>query len=178
MMLPGLFIGSILAIALLNVIPSDMVKHLFSVMIILVAIWFWRYDQDTDNMPWSLYSSYHHVLTFIQGFLWFLMGVPVFTVPYLCKTNVPLRHAIGCGAFFGVVLSAVGAILFIITGLSRFKGVEGQVGFINVYIVGLSVIPSAIMAAVGVKLSNMLPKIYLQKMYAVLVFISGTVMLL
>ncbi len=176
-MLPGLFIGSVVAIALLNVMASSVVKHIFSVVVILLGVWFWQYQQETDRAKWSLLSAYHHFLTFLQGLLWFLMGIPVFTVPYLSKCDVPLRAAIGCGAFFGVSLSITGALMFIVTGWTRFEHVPGQLGFINLYLVSFTVLPSAIMAGLGVKLGGAIPQMHLQKLYAGLVLIVGVVML-
>ncbi|WP_299003700.1 sulfite exporter TauE/SafE family protein [uncultured Shewanella sp.] len=177
-MLPGLVVGSLVAIGLLNIISSGGVKHLFSVLIIAVAFWFWSYDQQSDKTKWSLTSSYHHFLTFLQGLWWFLLGVPVFTVPYLCKCGIRLRLAIGCSTFLGLLLSSMGVVLLITTGIFQLRHVyiHGQLGFVNIYIVAFSLIPSAVMAAVGVKIGAKLPKVYLQKVYAILVFVVGVLM--
>lgn len=176
MMLPGLVVGSLVAIGLLNIISSSGLKHIFSVLIILVAFWFWRYNQESDKTKWSLTSTFHHFLTFLQGLWWFLLGVPVFTVPYLCKCGVDLRRAIGCSTFIGVVLSLIGVVLLIITGMLHFRHVHGQLGFVNIFIVAFTLFPSVIMATVGVKIGGKIPNTYLQKMYAVLVFVVGVIM--
>src|SRR3990167_1591367 len=44
----GIILGTITAVFLLNIISSTALKHLFGVVVILVAIWMWFYNQEKD----------------------------------------------------------------------------------------------------------------------------------
>lgn len=108
---PGLLVGVLSAIFLLNIIPSTLLKRLFGVVVILVALWLGCYRQEQDQRVWSLSSFKNQILSTIIGTLWFLLGIAVFTVPYLHKCGLDLRRAIGCATLTSSVFSLIAAIL-------------------------------------------------------------------
>lgn len=175
---PGVLVGTLLAVGLLNVIPSDYLKRLFGIVVIGVAVWLSFYRQERDTRTWSLSALYNRVLTSVIGFLWFLLGISVFIVPYLHKCGMELRRAIGCATLTSTVFSAVAGILLVVTGLFQVGTSGGHVGFVSVPLVLIVVIPSAITAHWGSRLSVKLPKRTLKIIYSGLLCGVGILMLL
>ncbi|ATN74739.1 sulfite exporter TauE/SafE family protein [Coxiella burnetii] len=174
---PGLLVGTLLAIILLNIVPSAYLKRLFGLVVILVAVWLGFYHQDRDTKTWSLFSFCNRIMTTIIGLLWFLLGIAVFTVPYLHKCGVDLRRAIGCATLTSTVFSAIAASLLMVTGLFK-VGISGNhIGFVNIPLSIIALIPSALAAHWGSKLSVKLPKFHLKIVYAGLLCVAGVLML-
>lgn len=173
----GIVIGTIAAVCLLNIMSSTLLKHLFGVVVILVALWMWFYNQEKDLKPWSLYSIGNYINTFLIGLLWFLFGIAVFTVPYLHKTGIDIRRAIGSATFAASLFSAVAAVLLMLSGYFKVGYSITHIGYVNLLIVLVSVIPSSIAGYVGSHISDRLPKKTLKQVYAGLIVIVGILML-
>lgn len=176
-MIPGLTIGTLTAVSLLNVIPSDFLKHLFGIVVILVAFWLWFYNQDNDLKQWSLSGIGNHVKTFLIGVLWFLLGIALFTVPYLHKAGVSMRRSIGCASLLGAIFSAFAAILLMVTGFFHVHASATHIGYVNLVLLGVSVIPSSFAGYLGSKLSHRLPSHIMKKIYSGLICFVGILML-
>ena len=174
---PGLLIGTLLAIGLLNIICSAYLKRLFGFFVILVAVWLGFYRSEKDEKMWSLSSSYNHILSTIIGLLWFLFGIAVFTVPYLHKCGIDLRRSIGCATLTSTVFSGIAAVLLIFTGLFQVGFSNKHIGFLNLPLSTLTVIPSAIAAHWGSKISIKLSKSHLKITYVILLCAIGFLML-
>ena len=175
---PGLLTGTLLAIGLLSIIRSIYLKRLFGFFVILVAVWLGCYRPKKDKKIWSLSSSYNHILSTIIGLLWFLLGIAVFTVPYLYKCGIDLRRSIGCATLTSTVFSGIAAVLLILTGLFQVGFSNEHIGFVNLPLSALTVIPSAIAAHFGSKISVKLSKSHLKIIYVVLLHTVGFSMLL
>lgn len=177
-MIPGLAIGTFTAVLLLNVIPSDFLKHLFGVVVVLVSIWLWFYKQEKDLKQWSLNGFNNHIRTFLIGVLWFLLGIALFTVPYLHKASISIRRAIGAASFLGSIFSALAALLLMITGYPKLHASIMHVGYVNVLLFLISLIPSICAGIIGSKLSHYFPQHHLKTAYAILVCLVGIMMLI
>lgn len=175
---PGLTVGTLLAVFLLNTVPSDFLKHLFGIVVLGVAAWLWFYRQEKDQRQWSLNGFSNHIKTSIIGLLWFLLGIAVFTVPYLHKCGISMKKAIGCASTIGGVFSALAAILLAITGYFTVGANATHIGYINLLMLGVSVIPSAYAGIIGSKLSHRIPPNIIKKTYVGLVSLVGLLMLI
>lgn len=173
----GLFIGSVAAVILLNYIPSSFLKHLFGVVVILVAIWFWFYRQANDTKTWHLKSIQNFIMTTSIGLLWFLLGVAVFNVPYLHKCGLSIRKAVGCGTLVSALFPLFVGLMLMTTGSFKIGDSIHQIGFLNTTLLLISVVPSIIGAILGAKISMKLPQQNLKKIYAVLILVIGGLML-
>lgn len=173
----GLLLGTVIAVALLNIIPSNVLKRLFGVVVLLVAVWFWCYRQDKDKKVWHLKATKNFVSSALIGVLWFLLGVAVFTVPYLHKCGIDMRKAVGSGTFISTLFSFIAAVLLIIMGSFHLGISMHHLGYVNTSLLLIAVIPSMIGAVIGAKISLYLPQKYLKKIYACLIFIIGIIML-
>jgi uncharacterized membrane protein YfcA len=173
----GILCGTLLAVILLSVIPSAVLKRLFGIIVIVVAIWFWCYRQDKDKKVWHLKAFKNFMFTSLIGLLWFLLGVAVFTVPYLHKCGIDMRKAVGTGTLISTLFSAVAAILLIFSGSLQVGMNIHHLGYVNTTLFIIAVIPSIIGAIVGAKISIHLPQQHLKKIYACLIFVIGIIML-
>ena len=173
----GLLTGTILAVLLLNVLPSGLLKHLFGVVVLLVAVWLWLYNQAKDKRNWPLVGIRNYIMTTLIGLIWFLLGVAVFTVPYLQKCGVSMRHAVGAATVVSTLFSAIAALLLMWTGMMHIGSSSQHIGFLNLPLFFIAIIPSAIAAFIGAKISVKLPQHHLKKIYAALIFIIGFLML-
>ncbi|WP_304985080.1 TSUP family transporter [Coxiella-like endosymbiont] len=106
-----------------------------------------------------------------------MLEIAVFTVPYLHKCGLDLKRAIGCTTLTSSIFSAVSAILLMIIGLFK-VGLSGDlVGFVNLSLLGIAVIPSALAGYFGSKLSIKLPRSQLKYVYVVLLSVVEFLML-
>lgn len=173
----GILFGTVLAVIALNFIPSSVLKRLFGVVVILVAVWFWFYRQDKDKKVWHLKALKNFIFTSLIGLLWFLLGVAVFTVPYLHKCGINMRRSVGSGTVISTLFSAVAAVLLMISGSFHIGFTLHHFGYVNMTLFLIAIIPSMIGAVLGAKVSMTLPQKHLKKVYACLIFIIGIIML-
>ena len=173
----GILLGTILAVSVINIIPSHLLKHAFGFVVILVAAWFWFYNQEKDNKQWSFHSWTNHLMTTLIGLLWYLLGIAVFTVPYLHKCGVSMRRSVGTGTFLATLFSAIAAVLFMVSGSFRLGISLHHLGYVNTTLMLFAVLPSMIAAYLGAKISFLLPQRTLKKIFSVLVLVIGIIML-
>lgn len=174
----GVGIGTLAAVSLLNVVPSMLLKHIFGVVVIIVAFWLGFYKQHNDTKSWSLTGFIHQLRCFVIGLLWFLLGIAVFTVPYLHKCGLDMRRSVGCATFTGVIFSLIAGILLMTTGIVHTGVSLTHVGFVNVLLFAIVLIPSAWAASWGAHLSHKLPQQHLRLIYSGLIGLVGLLMLI
>jgi len=177
-LIKGLFVGAIVAILLINIFPSQLLKTLFGCVVILVAFWLWFYQQERDLRLWSLDTPFNHVACFFIGLLWFLLGIAVFTVPYLHKNGMPIRNAVGVATFVGTIMVTLATVLFMVSGSYTVGISASHIGYVNLVLVLVATLPSALAAYLGSKLSHRLPTDFLKNAYASLTLVVGVLMLL
>lgn len=173
----GILCGTIAAVLLLNVLPSGLLKQMFGVVVLLVAIWLWCYRQERDTTQWGMYGIKHYVATFSIGLLWFLLGIAVFTVPYLQKCGVTIRRSVGTATIISALFSAIAALCLMLTGMWHVGVSSSHLGFINLPLCAIAIVPSSLAAFFGAKVSVKLPQKHLKKVYALLIFVIGLLML-
>jgi uncharacterized membrane protein YfcA len=174
---PGILTGTILAITLLNFLGSGFLKHLFGVAVILVAVWFLLYNQAKDKKVWQLVNIKNYCCTGVIGLLWFLLGIAVFTVPYLHKCGIDMRRAVGTGTIVSTIFSLIAALLLMLTGSYKFGFSIHHFGYVNTTLLLIAVIPSIIGGIIGAKISHLLPQQNLKRVYACLILVIGVLML-
>jgi uncharacterized protein len=174
----GLLLGSSLAVTFLNFIPSTILKLIFGYFVVMVSIWLIFYKQDKDIKSWSLTGLKNLLSTTSIGFLWFSLGVAVFTVPYLLKCKINIHKAIGTATFIGSLFGLIVGLMFIVTGYLSIGMSYNHIGFVNTTFLYITIPPGMLCALIGSKISNRLPKDKLKYIYAALVFIVGLLMIL
>ncbi len=106
------------------------------------------------------------------------IGGGTLSVPFMTWCNVPMHKAIGTSAAIGFPIAVAGTVGYILNGLSVPNLPEYSLGYI--YLPGLFGIACASMltAPLGVKLAHSLPVAKLKRVFAVLLFVMGTRMLI
>ncbi|MCD6055496.1 MAG: putative rane spanning protein [Gammaproteobacteria bacterium] len=175
---PGIAIGTVTAVLLLNIIPSYLLKPLFGGVVIIVGIWLFFYKKEKDTRHWKMQGSRHRIMCFLIGLLWFLLGIGIFTVPYLHKCGLEMRRAVGCATFTTTVFSLTTGMLLMATGAFHTGASVTHLGFVNFLLVLIVVFPSALAAGYGSILSHKIPQQHLRIIYSILIGLVGALMLL
>ncbi|MEW5943489.1 MAG: sulfite exporter TauE/SafE family protein [Pseudomonadota bacterium] len=106
------------------------------------------------------------------------IGGGTLSVPFMTWCNVKLHRAIGTSAAIGFPIAAAGAAGYILSGLSAGMLPEYSLGFLYLpALVGL-VAASILTAPLGARLAHRLPVPKLKKIFALLLYVIGTRMLL
>lgn len=92
--------------------------------------------------------------------------------------NIPIHQAIGTSAAIGFPIAIAGTVGYITNGLSAQGIPEPSLGFVYLPALGGIVMASVLTAPLGVKLAHSLPVDKLKKVFAFLLLIVGTRMLL
>ena len=176
-MAPGILIGTVLAIFLLNIVPSHFLKKLFGVVVILVAAWLLMYRMEKDLKHWSLDGTWNLIRSTVIGLLWFLLGVAVFNVPYLHKCQIQIREAVGSATFMGGFFSFLAGLMLMVGGYFTVGASSNHIGYVNLLLCAISIIPSALAAFIGASISVRLPQKIMKIVYSCLIFVVGALML-
>lgn len=106
------------------------------------------------------------------------IGGGTMSVPFLQWCNVPFRHAIGTSAAIGCPIALAGAAGYVINGLNVPGIPAASLGFIYLpALVGVAA-ASFMTAPLGAKLAHSLPVSKVKKIFAVLLIVTGTKMLI
>jgi uncharacterized protein len=176
-MIPGLLLGTVIAIVLLNIIPSHVLKKAFGFVVMIVAIWLVLYKVENDTKHWSLTTAWNNIRTTCIGLLWFLLGVAVLNVPYLHKCNIDMRKAVCNATVISASFSLLAGTMLMASGSLAVGVSHTHIGYVNVLLCLISIIPSSIAAIIGAKLGLKLPKEKLKICYSALIFTVGALML-
>ena len=106
------------------------------------------------------------------------IGGGTLSVPYLLWHNVPLKHAIGTSAALGFPIALGGTIGYIVTGLSLANPPSGALGFVYLPAFFLLAAGSLFTTALGAKAAQHLPLRLLRSVFALLLVLLASKMLL
>jgi len=106
------------------------------------------------------------------------IGGGTLSVPFMIWCNMPVHHAIGTSAAIGFPIAIAGTIGYIVNGWSITGLPEYSLGYIYLpALVGI-VVTSVLTAPLGVRLAHSLPVNRLKRVFAVLLLVVGTRMLI
>lgn len=177
--LPGLLIGSVAGSVIAHYMPSDMLKKVFGVLQVLIALNMAldRPPRPHRQLPGALgMTSAGSVVGAISSLMG--MGGGAISTPFFAWCNVPMRRAIATSAAIGLPAALAGSAAYVITGW----GLQGlphmSLGYVYLpawISIGLM---SILFAVLGAKLTHVLPVDILKRVFAVLLMILGIKMLL
>lgn len=105
------------------------------------------------------------------------IGGGTLSVPFMTWCNIPLHRAIGTSAAIGFPIAAAGATGFILNGLRVDDLPAWSLGFVALPALAGLVAASVATAPLGARVAHRLPVARLKKIFAVLLLIIGTRML-
>lgn len=107
------------------------------------------------------------------------IGGGTLSVPFLVWCNTAMHQAIGTSAAIGFPIAIAGASGYILNGLNVSSGLPAHtLGFIHLIALGCIVSTSVLTAPLGARLAHRLPVDKLKKLFAILLYLLATRMLM
>lgn len=170
----GTFMGSFIAAQL----STRFLKGFFVVFLYYVAI-----QMLTDRKPKASRQIPGRAAMFgvgnAIGVLSSLVGIGggILSVPFMIASNMSVHHAIGTSAAIGFPIAIAGSIGYIYNGLAVQGLPEYSIGYIYLPALLGIVVTSVLTAPLGVRMAHSLPVDRLKRVFAVLLLVVGTRML-
>jgi uncharacterized membrane protein YfcA len=176
---PGILAGGLVGASITSLIPRGMFAALFTVVIYIAAtnILLGKTPKAARQPPGALGM-------FMVGFVISgisalgALGGAFLTVPFLMVCNVPVLQAIGTAAAVGFPIGLSGTIGFVLTGWNA-TGVPGpSLGYVYLPALAGILFASVLTAPFGARLAHALPTKRLKQIFAVVLYIVATRMLI
>lgn len=173
-LIKGISLGVILGGMIAIYIPTQTLKFIFGLFLILIA---WKTIQRGSSVHSARFPKpfIHHLISLLIGFTSGLLGVGggALIIPYLSWCGVDIRKLAGISAACTLVVSLTGSILFALTRSGVNTPIPMTIGYIYWPAVILMAIPSMATASLGVKLHHQLPARQLREAFALLLILMG-----
>jgi uncharacterized membrane protein YfcA len=104
-------------------------------------------------------------------------GGTFLTVPFMLFCGVAMHTAIGTGAALGIPVAIVGTIGYVASGLTSGQLPDYSLGFVYLPALAALVVGSVVTAPFGARAAHRLPVATLRRLFAVLLFVLATRML-
>ena len=176
---PGVMAGTFGGAQLVGCLDAKILSVVFTVFVYIAAtrMLFDHTPRATRALPGRLGLSLAGALIgAVSSFA--AMGGAVITVPFLVKRNVSVHHAIASAAAVGWPLALAGAIGFGWSGYGKPGLPPHSVGYIYLPALLFIVVPSMLVAPLGAAVAHRTPGSRLRRIFAVLLYILATKMLL
>ena len=176
---PGLIIGALLGAVIADALPHQELKMFFAGFVLLAALkMLLNIDPPASHQLPKAFGL--NIAGTVIGSISAIVGIGggTLTVPFLAWCNVPMRNAVATSSSCGLPIALAGAIGFIVTGWGTQGLPEWSLGY--VYLPAfIAIVPTSMLfAPVGAKLAHSIPVKRLKQVFAILLLIVGTRMLL
>lgn len=173
--LTGTFIGS----CFVSLLSTEFLKAIFVVFLYFVAYQFLtnKKPNPSKQLP-GMFGMF--ISGNIIGFISSMVGIGggILSVPFMIWRNVIVHQAIGTSSAIGLPIAIAGTVGFIYTGWNNNLTPTYSLGFVYLpALLGIAAL-SVLTAPFGVKLAHNLPVGKLKKIFAVLLIVVGTRMLI
>ena len=171
----GTFVGSFIAAQL----STRFLKGFFVIFLYYVAV-----QMLTNKKPKASRQIPGQVGMFgvgnVIGGVSSLVGIGggTLSVPFMIWCNMSVHHAIGTSAAIGFPIAIAGTIGYIVNGLSVQGLPDFSFGYLSIATLVGIVVTSVLTAPLGVRLAHSLPVDRLKRIFAVLLLLVGTRMLI
>ncbi|MCP3940499.1 MAG: sulfite exporter TauE/SafE family protein [Desulfobacteraceae bacterium] len=173
--LTGSFIGSCFASAM----STKFLKGFFFIFLYVVAtnMLLNKKPKPSRELPGRLGTfSVGNIIGGISSIVG--TGGGTMNVPFMAWCNVPIHQAIGTSAAIGLPIALASTIGYIVNGLGVDSLPAYSIGYISLPALSGIVLASVLTAPLGVKLAHSLPVGKLKKIFAVLLYVVGTKILI
>jgi uncharacterized membrane protein YfcA len=176
---PGIIAGTLIGAYIASLLTTNLLKGFFGVFLLYVAVQFLldKKPEPTRELPGmaGMFGAGN-----IIGIVSSLMGIGggTLSVPFMTWCNISVHHAIGTSAAIGFPIAIAGTVGYILTGLEVADLPGPSIGYIYFpALVGI-VCASMLTAPLGARLAHWLPVPKLKRIFAVLLLVVGTKMML
>jgi uncharacterized membrane protein YfcA len=176
---PGIIIGAWLGAMLASSLASDILKPVFGVFELLVAIHLLiNYKPDTHSSSISTVTS--TISGVVIGGVSSIVGIGggTLTVPFLLWHNISIRNAVASSAACGFPIAVAGTAAYIVSGWNTTGLPAYSLGYVNLPAFAVIIVTSIIAAPVGAALAHKLPEKTLRLFFALCLLALGIRMLL
>jgi len=175
---PGIILGALSGAAIADVVSQQLLKSLFAVSVILIAIkmLFQLQPKATSEIPGLLVLSTSGTLI---GCLSAMIGIGggALTVPLLSYWKTPMAKAVATSATCGLPIAIAGTIGFIVTGLDQNDLPAYSSGYVYWPAVLGIISTSVLFAPLGARYAHRISAPLLSRFFAFFLLIVGSKML-
>lgn len=177
-LLPGLALGSICGGLLAGVISTVLLKKIYAIFLILLAIKLFK-DIHIIHPARSPKKLINWFISFGIGIQSGLMGIGsgALVVPYLTYCGLNLSSIFAISNLSTLTVAIIGSLVYMFTGQQEANTVAYSTGYVYWPAVLMVAIPSTLFAPIGVKLQYVLPPKPL-KLIFILIMVSASLSML
>jgi uncharacterized membrane protein YfcA len=178
-MTPGILVGGLAGSAVAGAIPTRLFALLFCVVVYVASA-----NMLLERKPRPTRAAPGAGGMFLAGFVisatsaFAAIGGAFMTVPFMLYCNVPMLQAIGCAAAIGFPIAFAGTAGFIASGLAHGGLPAWSIGYVYLPAVAGIAVSSVLFAPVGAALAHRLKTRTLKRIFAGLLFVMATKMLI
>lgn len=175
----GIILGTYLGTYLAAWLPTSVLKAIFVVFLYYVSIQMFlnKKPRATRSLPgaFGMFAAGNFI-----GAVSSLVGIGggTLSVPFLVWGNLPMHTAIGTASAIGFPIAVSGALGYMVNGWNAPSLPAGSLGYVYLPALLGFVVFSVLAAPLGVRLAHGLPVERLKKLFAILLLVVGTKMLL
>lgn len=172
---PGTLIGTFLGSCVAARVPTAFLSVLFVAFLYYVSLQMLmdRKPKPSRQLPGTLgMSGVGTGIGVVSSFVG--IGGGALSVPFMTWCNVPMHHAIGTSAAIGFPIAIAGTVGYIVSGLHASALPQYSLGYVYLPALAGVVCASVLTAPVGVQLAHRLPVKILKQVFAVVLVIMGT----
>lgn len=176
---PGILIGTFVGSWIASMLTSGFLKGFFGCFLYYVAIQMILgiKPKPTRELPGAMgifgVGNTIGIFSSLVG-----IGGGTLSVPFLVWCNTVMHQAIGTSSAIGFPIAVAGTLGYIVNGLGIAGLPNYTLGFIHLFSLAGIVTASVFTAPFGAKLAHSLPVDRLKKIFAILLFLVGTRMIL
>jgi uncharacterized membrane protein YfcA len=175
----GIFVGTFLGSCIAARLSTNFLKIFFVIFLFYVAsqMLLDKKPKPSRQLPGPM--GMFGVGNVIGGFSSLVgIGGGTLSVPFMTWCNIPVHEAIGTSAAIGFPIAIAGTAGYIYNGLQTADLPQYAVGYIYLPALAGLIATSVLTAPLGVRLAHSLPVGRLKRIFAVLLYIVGTRMLI
>jgi len=176
---PGILVGTFTGTWIAAMLSTNFLKGFFGVFLLYVAtqMLLGIKPKPTREIPGTAgifgVGSIIGIFSSLVG-----IGGGTLSVPFLVWCNTKVHKAIGTSAAIGFPIAVAGTLGFIVNGM-RVTGLPSySIGYVNMGALAGIVAASVLTAPLGARLAHSLPIDKLRRLFAVLLYLVGTRMLI
>jgi uncharacterized membrane protein YfcA len=175
---PGILAGTFLGTVLAAQLSSNFLKGFFVMFVYYVATQMLLNikPKPTRQLPgWGGMFGAGGIIGGVSSLVG--IGGGTLSVPFMTWCNIKMHQAIGTSAAIGFPIALAGAVGYIVNGLGTAGLPEYSLGFVYLPALAGLVLASVLTAPLGARLAHRLPVPQLKKIFAALLYVLGTRML-
>ena len=175
----GIFSGTFLGSCFAAAMSTAFLKCFFGIFLYVVATQMLlnKKPKPTRELPGSVgMFGVGNVIGGVSSLVG--IGGGTLSVPFMVWCNIPVHQAIGTSAAIGLPIAVAGTIGYIYNGFGHASLPAYSIGYINLTaLLGIAII-SILTAPLGVRLAHKLPVDRLKRIFAILLYVIGSKMLI